>query len=168
MEIKQLGSKVLRQVALTVAHREIANNRLSKLIESMTVTLEACSDGVGLAAPQVGESIRLFIVSPRVFTDNKQDEHLVYINPKITKKSREKAEMEEGCLSVKNNFGLVNRSTKVTVEALDENGNKFVRGGSGLLAEIFQHEIDHLDGKLFVDTAKKVREILPHEQANEK
>ena len=125
--------------------------------------LEACPDGVALAAPQVGENLRLFIVSPKAFDDkpdkDKPGEHLVYINPRIKKNSSKMLELEDGCLSVANMYGKIKRAEKVTVEALDEKGLKFTRGGSGLLAEIFQHEIDHLDGVLFVDKAKDLREI---------
>ena len=67
--------------------------------------------------------------------------------------------MEEGCLSVRDYYGKIKRSTKATVRAYDENGNPFERGGSRLLAQIFQHEIDHLNGTLFTDSAKDVQKI---------
>ncbi len=86
---------------------------------------------------------------------------LVFINPKISKLSREKQWIPEGCLSVRPLYGKTFRSKKATITAYDENGKKFTRGASGLLAQIFQHETDHLDGILFIDHAKDIREELP-------
>jgi peptide deformylase len=88
-------------------------------------------------------------------------EDSVYINPVMKKMSKSKKMVEEGCLSVRYLYGKVNRSTKATIEAYDENGNKFTKGGSGLLAQIFQHEYDHLNGILFIDKAKGLEEIPP-------
>jgi peptide deformylase len=85
----------------------------------------------------------------------------VFINPVLKKVSNEKRIVEEGCLSVRWLYGKVKRGTKATVQAWDENGQKFERGGTGLLAQIFQHETDHLNGVLFIDKAKYVEEILP-------
>jgi peptide deformylase len=88
----------------------------------------------------------------------------VFINPQITKFSKEKKWMEgEGCLSVRWVYGKVERATKVTLRAYDEYGNVFERGASGLLAHIFQHEVDHLDGILFIDKAKDLEEADPEE-----
>jgi peptide deformylase len=87
-------------------------------------------------------------------------QNLVFINPIIKKISKDRKLMEEGCLSVRPIFGKVSRATKATVEAYDEYGRKFIRGGGGLLAHVFQHEIDHLEGILFTDKASNMREIL--------
>lgn len=86
---------------------------------------------------------------------------LIFINPKISKLSREKKWLPEGCLSVRWLYGNTLRSEKATITAYDENGKKFTRGASGLLAQIFQHETDHLNGILFIDHAKDVKEELP-------
>ena len=94
---------------------------------------------------------------------NKKYGHLVFINPVVTKISKDKAWLEEGCLSVRYKYGKIERAVKATVAALDENGKKFTRGGSGLLAQIFQHETDHLEGVLFIDKAIDVKDILPKE-----
>jgi peptide deformylase len=91
----------------------------------------------------------------------KRHKDLVFINPVISKLSREKHEVPEGCLSVRWLYGKTIRSKKVTVTAYDENGKKFIRGASGLLAQIFQHETDHLKGILFIDYAKDIKEELP-------
>ncbi|MFA6000113.1 MAG: peptide deformylase, partial [Candidatus Paceibacterota bacterium] len=95
---------------------------------------------------------------------NKKIKDLVFINPKISKMSKDKEWLMEGCLSVRPLYGKTWRSKKATITAYDENGKKFVRGASGLLAQIFQHETDHLNGILFIDHAKEVREEqLPNE-----
>ena|SRR3990167_2850598 len=87
--------------------------------------------------------------------------NLIFINPKISKLSRERTWVPEGCLSVRPLYGKTFRSTKATVEAYDETGKKFTRGASGLLAQIFQHETDHLNGILFIDHAKDIKAEQP-------
>jgi peptide deformylase len=119
--------------------------------------------GVALAAPQIGESVRLFIVSGRALARAAQDEDdesepvplpdQVYINPEIVSVSRKKLDKHEGCLSVRGQWGMVPRSEKATVRAYDENGKRIMRGASGFLAHIFQHEMDHLEGILYTDKA---------------
>ncbi len=135
----------------------------------MKEALKSQDDGVAIAAPQIGVSKRIFIVSGKALAiaDEKKEESLadhrdlVFINPAITKLSQKKAVLEEGCLSVRYLYGKVARSEKATMTALDESGKKFTRGATGLLAQIFQHEVDHLNGILFIDKAKDIREILP-------
>lgn len=89
---------------------------------------------------------------------------MVFINPVITKISRKKKWVPEGCLSVRWLYGEVSRAEKATVRAYDQNGKVFTWGGSGLLAQIFQHETDHLNGSLFIDTARNVEKITAEEQ----
>ncbi len=129
----------------------------------MSGALATCDDGVALAAPQIGISLRIFIVSGRVFVDEgaTPEPDAVFINPVITKRSKKLLTLDEGCLSVRWLYGKTRRSDKVTVEAQDSDGNKFTWNGSGLLAQIFQHEIDHLEGILFIDHATEVEEIKP-------
>lgn len=105
-------------------------------------------DGVGLASPQVGRNERIIVVT-------KNGEAIVYINPEITKRSDATAIDEEGCLSVPGVWGLVERSKKVSVQALDRHGRRVTLECKGLEAVIFQHEIDHLDGILFIDKVKE-------------
>jgi peptide deformylase len=96
--------------------------------------------------------------------ENKTKEKIndfIFINPKISKLSREKTWVPEGCLSVRPLYGKTFRSNKATVMAYDENGKKFERGASGLLAQIFQHETDHLNGILFIDHAKDITAEIP-------
>ncbi len=89
---------------------------------------------------------------------------MVFINPEITKLSRKKVWLPEGCLSVRWLYGEVLRADKTTIRAYDEHGKLFTRGASGLLAQIFQHETDHLNGVLFTDTARKIETITREDQ----
>ena len=140
----------------------------------MSQALKEQDDGVAIAAPQIGYALRIFVVSGKIFhkdfarfdKDTKIPEaeipkDLVFINPKISKLSRDKEWVPEGCLSVRWLYGKTYRSKKATITAYDENGKKFTRGASGLLAQIFQHETDHLNGILFIDHARDVKEELP-------
>jgi len=156
--IVQVGDTVLREEAQDIPIETITSTEVQSLIADMQETLADTKTGVALAAPQVGESVRLFIVAPRAF-ENDGEKKLVYINPTITNRSRDTEDMDEGCLSVDGTYGSVRRSEKVTIEAYDEHGKKFTRGASGLLAQIFQHEVDHLNGTLYIDKATDVRDV---------
>ncbi len=173
---------VLRQMAKEVPISEISTPEIQKILSDMKEVLATQEDGVALAAPQIGVSLRIFVVSPKVpellvgkdremeneNVKKKKSVELVYINPVISKLSREKHDLEEGCLSARYLYGKIKRSARATVEAYDENGKKFVRGGSGLLAQIFQHETDHLNGILFIDSAKDIVDVPPEELAEKK
>ncbi len=165
-EIVQKENKILRNIAKTVPIEEIKSKKIQGIIADMKKSLSGQKDGVAIAAPQIAESLRIFVVSGIVLKEAIKDEKLtgedmVFINPEIIKISREKKMMEEGCLSVRYLYGKVNRAIKVLIRAYDEKGNLFERGASGLLAQIFQHEIDHLNGILFIDKASNVEEIPP-------
>lgn len=162
--IVQEGDPVLRAIAEPVASEEFGTPELTELLEKMGKVLHGevgtYSIGVALAAPQIGVSKRIFVVrydrtGPREpeGAAPKAPELGIFINPRIVKSSRRRVAMDEGCLSVRGKYGYVERHDRVTVEAQDETGKKFTRGGGGLLAQIFQHEIGHLDGHLFVDFA---------------
>ncbi len=159
-------NKVLREKAKEVPKKDITSPRIQKILNNMKKALASQDDGVAIAAPQIGVSLRIFIVSGRAFIiDRDEDpehafyEDMVCINPVITKKSRKKEIMDEGCLSVRGKYGKVQRAQKTTITAYDENGKKFTYGGTGLFSQIFQHETDHLDGVLFVDKATDIEEI---------
>jgi len=164
-EIVQTGTKVLRAIAAEVPNADIGSARLNAILADMKEALDAEPDGAALAAPQIGVSLRIFIISERVFgatsehEEASKDPHFVFINPKIVKRSRKKEQMDEGCLSVRGKYGHVVRATNITVEALDESGKLFRRGAGGLLAQAFQHEIDHLDGTLFIDKATELWDV---------
>ncbi len=179
--IVQEGDPVLREKAKPVALKDIQSPKIKRLIARMKKLLSQESVGVGLAAPQVGESLRIFIVSGRAFlpsvaepaevedgieksTGEKKNAEpvqvppdMVFINPEIIRKSRTKLEMSEGCLSVRGYYGTVMRHEKMTLRALDEHGKPFTYHGSGLIAHIFQHETDHLEGTLYIDKAVKLQ-----------
>jgi peptide deformylase len=158
----------LRMVARLVTKEEFGTPFLKDILKDMEKALSKESDGVAIAAPQIGVSLRIFVVSPNAYEEEAKFKPLVFINPKILKRSKKTAVMQEGCLSVRWIYGKTKRSIGATVEAYDVDGNKFTYGGGGLLAHIFQHEIDHLDGVLFIDhgfdleehTEEEVRESM--------
>ena len=166
--IVQKEDPVLREKAAALAPEDIRSGRIRRIIADMKEALAREKDGVALAAPQIGVPLRIFIVSGHIFDpealarDDKSGEYedLVFINPEIVKESKKKVPMEEGCLSVRGVYGQVRRAEKVTIDAYNERGEKIRRGASGLLAQIFQHEIDHLNGILFTDKTKNAQEIL--------
>lgn len=164
VQIVQKENPVLRGKALPVAPEAFGSKKLLTVLSHMKKALAKEDDGVAIAAPQIGVPLRIFVVSGKVFTketDTEQAPDRVFINPELTKLSKEKEWLEEGCLSVRWKYGEVPRARKATVRAFDENGKPFTLGGSGLLAQIFQHEYDHLNGILFTDTARNVRAIPP-------
>ena len=182
-KILQKEEKILRRKAKEVPMREIKTSKIKKILREMSSALKSQSDGVAIAAPQIGYSLRIFVVSGKIidksFIANRKErfsrerpvddivrvekkaKDLVFINPKISKLSREKEWLSEGCLSVRWLYGKTFRSKKATVAAYDEKAKKITRGASGLLAQIFQHETDHLNGILFIDHAKDIKEELP-------
>lgn len=161
-KIVQKEDKVLRQIAKEVPISDITKPKIQKIIADMFESLAGEEDGVALAAPQIGESLRIFIITPKIFEEPNK-EHLVYINPKITKRSSDKKKMDEGCLSCRWYYGTTKRASRIELEAYDENGEKFKTKGTKLIAQIFQHETDHLEGILFLDHAEDLKEIPPHE-----
>ncbi len=175
--IVQKEHPALRAIAEGIPKDEIGSARILTLIAEMKKLLAKEEYGVALAAPQVGESVRLFIVAgsaiakrekastKRGVKDDSAEARSskveavsdqVYINPVLTKLSRAKKDKHEGCLSIRGKWGMVPRAEKATITAYDEHGKKFTRGASGLLAHIFQHEMDHLDGVLYIDKATEV------------
>lgn len=149
--ILQKENPILRQIAKEVAVKEIASAKIKKIIKEMADCLIKEPDGVALAATQIGYLLRIFIVRKNKLQEEPEEKFLVFINPKILKTSRKKTLLKEGCLSAAGVYREVKRAEKVMVEAYDETGKKFKKGASGLLSEIIQHEIDHLNGILFID-----------------
>jgi peptide deformylase len=150
---------VLHAIAEEITQDEIQNGFVTKLIKDMKGALKTYSvDGftaVAIAAPQIGVSKRLFIIEDQS-KDRDGLPSLIAINPKIVKTSKKTHIVGEGCLSLPDFYGEVKRHTNVTMRAQDENGVTYERGAGGLLAQIIQHEYDHLDGILFTDRAEKV------------
>ena len=147
------GHATLRKVAKRVAPNEIDDPLFQQLIDDMFETMYA-APGVGLAAPQVNVSKRVFVM------DVNDDEHepAVVINPKI-ESAEEEVELREGCLSVPGMVGEIVRFKRVAVSGLDRHGRKIRIEGEGLLAQCVQHEIDHLNGALYVDRATNLRPV---------
>jgi len=181
-KIVQKDNKTLREIARKIAIKDIKTPKIKKIIKEMKEALASQEDGVALAAPQIGYSLRVFVISGKILAedfikkaksgeagspDASQSEafrdNMVFINPKITKLSRKKEWVDEGCLSVRWYYGKTHRHKQATIEARDEKGKKFIRGASGLLAQAFQHETDHLDGTLFIDHAKDLIDQPPKE-----
>ena len=151
-EILQIGNPVLRRRSSKITRFDGA---LSKLVEDMSETMHA-ANGVGLAAPQIGVSKRLIIVE---MPDDEEYEaagqRFVMCNPEIVKASRETEIGQEGCLSVAGYVGWVERAEQVVVRGQDLRGKKNQLKAQGYLARAFQHEIDHLNGVLYVDLAEE-------------
>ena len=157
-----MGKKVLRQHAPHIPVEKISSKEIQNVITRMKKALATQNDGVALAAPQIGESYRIFVVAPFIF-DKPENEHLVYINPEIIEQSKKTKMLHEGCLSCRWKVGDVERSLTTTVKAYDEHGNEFIQSADKLLAHIHQHEIDHLDGILFIDKAENLRDMTQEE-----
>lgn len=160
-KIVNKGHPALSKQARNIEKEEIGSLKLRKIIDLMKSELASQDDGVAIAAPQIGESLRMFVVAPNAFHKNTKNFQTVYINPKVLKSSKEKEYMLEGCLSVRWLYGEVERSKQIMIESLDEHGKRHVRGASGLMSQIFQHEIDHLDGILFDSKAIDLQELPP-------
>jgi peptide deformylase len=134
--ILQVPDQVLRRTAMTVPVADIKKKSIQSLIEEMKTAVHREEDAVAIAAPQLGESLRMFVVSKKV--NKKYQDDLVFINPEIIHIGKQKKVMQEGCLSVRWKYGEVKRSTTASVRALNIEGNEFVMNGRGLLAQIFQ------------------------------
>ena len=152
LNIIKKGDETLRKKCKPV---EKITPRILTLLDDMRDTL-IDSEGVGLAAPQVGVVRRIALV----IDTNDNDKMYELINPEIIEREGNQQEME-GCLSVPGKWAITDRPMKVTVRALDRNGNEFTVSGEGLTARCFCHELDHLDGKLFIDEAVHV--LTPEE-----
>jgi len=181
--IVQNEDPVLRKIAKEVPIADITKPKIQKIITDMINALSSQDDGVAIAAPQIAVSLRIFVISGKIFDEDfirgrgssngnlyKKARHpdLVFINPVLKKISKDRKLLPEGCLSVRPVYGKVRRATRATIEAYNEFGKKFTKEGTGLIAHAFQHEIDHLDGILFTDKAKDLHEspILEEDKIN--
>ena len=162
LDIVQVGDPVLRQVARPLEAAELASPRIQQLIADMRDTMRA-APGVGLAAPQIGESLQLVVIEdPAVRHDKLTPEERaalereavpfhVLVNPTLTVRTDEVVHAFEGCLSFSGFTMVVPRARKVRVEALDEHGARVVKVATGWYARILQHEVDHLRGTVCCD-----------------
>lgn len=162
LKLLQIGEPVLRQRARSLATEEIRAKPIQQLIEKMRETMRN-APGVGLAAPQIGESLQLAVIedrpeyinmlAPEIQTERERSPvpfHVI-INPRLFIEQDMKVEFFEGCLSVTGFTALVPRASSVRVECLNERAESIVINARGWYARILQHEIDHLQGKLYID-----------------
>ena len=147
-------NKILRQVSLPV---EKIGKEEQVLMDDMLETMYMAK-GIGLAAIQVGVPKRIIVMD--IGNRDKEKEPMYFVNPIIKNKNSKHSTYEEGCLSVPNQFAEVNRPSSCEVEYLDYNGNKKILKASGLLATCIQHEMDHLEGILFIDYLSKLKKMM--------
>ena len=147
-------NKILRQISKPV--KEVGTEE-QKLMNDMLETMYA-ANGIGLAAIQIGVPKRIIIMD--LSKEENKKLPMYFVNPVITKKNNEKTTYEEGCLSVPNQFAEIDRPSKCEVEYLDYNGNKQNLQAESLLATCIQHEIDHLEGILFIDYLSKLKKTI--------
>ncbi|GAC1492258.1 MAG: peptide deformylase [Vulcanimicrobiaceae bacterium] len=159
-EIIQDGHPTLRKVAKKVTPQELADPLFQQFIDDMFETMYH-APGIGLAAPQVNVGKRLFVVD----LQDDDDEHgpFVVVNPKFTVTEGE-IESIEGCLSVVGMIGDLTRFERVVCTGLDRDGKRIELTGTGLFGRCLQHEMDHLDGVLYVDKAKNIRPAATEEE----
>ena len=171
-EIVQDGAPILRDVAKPLPEELFGTPELDRIITDMTEALDYELEGVALAGPQMSIPYRIFIVRkdrtlpppPPVpegtpVPPPPPPDVEVYINPEIVKTSRKRARVDEGCLSVRGIYGTTKRHERVTIRARHPDGSRFQRGGGGIMAQIFEHEIDHLNGILFIDHAEHLIQL---------
>lgn len=149
--ITKYGNAVLRKVAEPV---DKINDEIRKIVGNMIDTLYASNDGVGIAAPQIGVSKRIIVIDAN--PSDASAKPIIIINPEIVECSGEIKE-QEGCLSIPEVRGDVKRFEKVVVEGIDLDGNRIRIEGTDLIARVLQHEIDHINGKLFIDHLSRLK-----------
>ncbi len=162
--------KFLRKKTANFDFKKFTKKELDRLIKDMRETMKK-ANGIGLAANQVGLDMNFFVAqiqatgrrSPESLAGQDQKFYAIF-NPQIVKKSSETDIVDEGCLSVPGGYyGDVERPSKITLEGFDKSGRKIKIKAWGLLARVFQHEVDHLNGTLFIDKAKNLKQITKSE-----
>ena len=157
MSVKKIltePNKLLRQVSMPV---EKVGDQERQLMDDMLDTMYS-ANGIGLAAIQIGVPKRIIVMD--LSKDENKKEPMYFVNPVIKNKNLEKAKYEEGCLSVPNQFAEIERPNGCEVEYLDYNGKKKILKADGLLATCIQHEMDHLEGILFIDYLSKLKKTM--------
>jgi peptide deformylase len=148
LKIIEAGAPILKETAKPVEH---ITKHIKKLLDDMAETMYA-AEGVGLAGPQVNESLQLVVLDDG-------NGLIELINPEIIERSEETDDGDEGCLSVPGYYGTVKRYHRIKVKALNRRGKTVIYEPEGFLARIFQHEIDHLYGTLFIEKAENLRRV---------
>ena len=159
-KIRLYGDPILREKTRAVKK---VDNSIKKIIANLKTTM-LCKDGLGLAANQIGESLAVFVFNPRGV--GVEQDPVAVINPEIISKEG-KEEREEACLSLPGIVEVLLRPNKAIVKGFDENGKEIELTGSGLLARVFQHEIDHLNGIFFIDHLSPTRRRMLKKQLEE-
>jgi peptide deformylase len=145
--------------------KKFTKKEVEELVRHMRRAMKDAS-GVGLSANQIGLGVRVFVGA--IPQTNGGVKFYTAFNPKIEKESKNTVASEEGCLSVPGTYGMVERAERVTLVAQDKNGKPFKIKALGLTARMFQHEVDHLNGKLFIDKATGVHEVAKSERLQER
>lgn len=164
MQMIELGNPKLRQIAAPVT--EVGSDRLQALCDRL-LELVKTANGVGIAAPQVGESLRLFVVASRPnlrYPNAPLMDAIVMINPQIISHSETTEKGWEGCLSVPGMRGLVPRYTRIEVAYTGRDGRSYQQTLTDFVARIFQHELDHLDGKVFLDRVESTHDLMTEQE----
>jgi peptide deformylase len=160
LKVARIGHPVIRAAARDLTRDEIRSPELQRLIDDMRVTMYEY-EGVGLAAPQIHESLRLAVLEVQK-SDDRADEGVpftVLINPKVIPLGEETIDGWEGCLSIPDMRGLVPRYARLRLEALDRRGTPFVVEAAGFHARVIQHECDHLAGNVYLDRMRDMRTL---------
>lgn len=167
----QFGNPILRKQARQLSLKEIQSPATQQLIKEMRHTLVSKKLGIGLAAPQVGKSIALAVIAirPTPHRPKVKSYDLVLINPVITNHSEKKLSLWEGCISAGSNgradlFAKVPRYAHIKVKFIDENGERQIKSFRGLKAQVIQHEVDHLQGLLFVDHVEEPKTFMTYDE----
>ncbi|MBC8287960.1 MAG: peptide deformylase [Nitrospinae bacterium] len=171
LKVAKLGNPVLRQIAKQVDLKELADlqGELQNFIDDMIDTMRE-EDGVGLAAPQVNRSLQVVVLeyeNNERYPGESSIPVTVLVNPVLSDYSEEKALGWESCLSLVDFRGLVPRSTSVTLKAYDRKGDKIEKHATGFEAVVLQHEIDHLNGKVFLDRMEDLTQLAYQEEFEE-
>lgn len=167
LDIVKHPADILQEKTSQVEQME--SSKIQTLIDNMIETMHH-ADGVGIAGPQVNESLRLTIIGRHAVAKRddlplEDSQDLPLINPTWKKLTKETTIEQEGCLSIPNTYGKVERRKEIKVEAKDRNNNKLNFKASNYLARVIQHEVDHLEGKLFIEKAENVSKVDPIKQA---
>lgn len=155
LRIRTWGDPILKTRAREIKN---INEEIRELSRDMFETMRAEGDGVGLAATQVGVDLCMFVAE--ITPKNAPSQRYTLINPKIIAAGKETETLEEGCLSFPGIFGPVARKREVEIQGLDLNGKEITLAGQALLARVFQHELDHLDGIVFIERMTMVQRLL--------
>ncbi len=171
LKVAKLGNPVLRQIAKQVDLKELADQKgeLQNFIDNMIDTMRE-EDGVGLAAPQVNRSLQIVVLeyeNNERYPGESSIPVTALINPVLSNYDEEKVLGWESCLSLVDFRGLVPRSTSVTLKAYDRDGNKIEKQATGFEAVVLQHEIDHLNGKVFLDRMEDLTQLAYQEEFEE-